>query len=517
MFNRAQLYAEFKMEQQRKAAGFVRAVEVKGRQQGMSTHAASRFFHKTYCYPHMPCTILAHRKDSADHLFSMPKNFYKFLPYALKTSLVKDSGSEMVFENGSSYMVATAGSGEVGRGMTPRLFHGSEVAYWENAGNIVAGLMLGIPEAENTEIILESTARAPGDFFHTKAMQALANMNEDGTLIDPRKFQLIFVPWFWQEEYKRFIHTLPPDQRDIRLTEEEQDLFVKYKDSGMTIESLLWRREKLNEFLIVGDEASSKTRFNREFPNCLEDAFRVSDSGFFDAEEVDRAIARFKNMTAAGVDTQGALVIGVDPGRTGDPTNIAIRQGRRIKEIIKYPGNMDEMRLAGIIGKLIDRLKPDKVFIDVGNGYGTIDRLKELGYKRIVRGVHFNESALESKVYRNKRTEMHGEMRRWLAADGEIPPDANLITQLYNLPAEKENSAGGGKYLIPKEDFKKLIGNVSPNELDSCILTFAYPVKSRVARNAQTDRDIRQQRKRRKSGAQYETGQEKFLNRNRMR
>ena len=47
VMNRAQRYLHERLEAQRQKQGFVRAVVIKGRQQGISTYIASRFYWKT--------------------------------------------------------------------------------------------------------------------------------------------------------------------------------------------------------------------------------------------------------------------------------------------------------------------------------------------------------------------------------------------------------------------------------------------------------------------------------------
>src|SRR5262249_59037905 len=94
----------------------------------------------------------------------------------------------------SGYKVGTAGTKAVGRSSTIQLFHGSEVAFWPFADTHAAGILQAVPNEDNTEIILESTANGIGNFFHQAWRDAEAGKND---------YIAIFVPWFWQEEYRR--------------------------------------------------------------------------------------------------------------------------------------------------------------------------------------------------------------------------------------------------------------------------------------------------------------------------
>ena len=84
--NKAQLYAHAKLEEQKAKTGKVRAVILKGRQQGMSTYIGGRYFHKTVTRPGTLTFIFAHDSTGSNSLFGMVKTYYqrardpRFLP-----------------------------------------------------------------------------------------------------------------------------------------------------------------------------------------------------------------------------------------------------------------------------------------------------------------------------------------------------------------------------------------------------------------------------------------------------
>jgi hypothetical protein len=82
----------------------------------------------------------------------------------------------------------------VGRSSTIQLFHGSEVAFWPHADTHAAGILQAVADAPGTEIILESTANGVGNFFHQLWASAERGASD---------FIAVFVPWHWQEEYRR--------------------------------------------------------------------------------------------------------------------------------------------------------------------------------------------------------------------------------------------------------------------------------------------------------------------------
>ena len=76
----------------------------------------------------------------------------------------------------SGYKLGTAENKSAGRSSTIQLFHGSEVAFWPNAAEHAKGIMQAIPDAFNTEAILESTANGVGNYFHQQWQKAEAGL-----------------------------------------------------------------------------------------------------------------------------------------------------------------------------------------------------------------------------------------------------------------------------------------------------------------------------------------------------
>jgi hypothetical protein len=459
-FNQAQWYIHTRVEEQKKRTGRVRMVIIKGRQEGCSTYIEARYFHQTLFNPNQSAYILAHQSESTLKIFSMASRFYNNLPSPLQFPKLKDTEKSMLYEQGSSYTVGTAGSSQVGRGMTVQLFHGSEVAFYENTEELSTGLMQTVADLPGTEVFLESTANGPGNFFHTKVQQALNGKGD---------FELIFIPWYWMDEYTRHFELTEAD-----LTDQERLLLETYsKDpiKPMTIANLAWRRNKIVEF------EDKEWKFNQEYPCNVQEAFIHAEERFFDLRKLYAAAKRRMQP-----DRDKPLIIGVDQGRTGDDTEIARRVANVIMPLETIPaddGQERDMRLAGRIAKIIETEHPDMVFVDTTNEHGAVDRLHEMGYKKIVKGIHFGQQATDPKRHRNKRTEMHIEFRDWTENDNScIPDDQKLMSECGAIPKEKETS-NNLQYIESKDTIKSKLG-WSPNKLDAIILTFAYPVRKKL-------------------------------------
>ena len=458
IYNRAQSHIHACLERQRAATGKVRAAIIKARQMGCTTYCQSRYFHRTHFTPNLTAFILAHMAQSTQRIFEMTARFIENLPEGMRFPLLKDNRHEIVTAVGSSYAVGTAGSADVGRGLTVQLFHASECAFYENADALSTGLMQAVADVPGTEMIFESTANGPGNFFYDLVMGAVAGKNG---------YIAIFTPWYWQAEYK-----VLPGLQESELDKDERNLFELYTLDGLTLEHLAWRRRKIAEY------GGKIWKFHQEYPTTIEESFIKAEGRFFNMNHVYRARGK-----VGKIDRSKPLIIGIDQGRTGDDTVICRRQGNVMLPFEVIPaddGKERDMRLAGRCARIIEAENPDMMFVDTTNEHGAVDRLHELGYRKMVRGIHFGEAALDDQHWRGKRSEMHGEYRTWLE-DPEvcIPDDQEFVSEMGAIPVEKETS-NNLKFLVPKDKIIEELGH-SPNKLDAAVLTFAYPVRRKLS------------------------------------
>ena len=174
--NRAQQYIDLRLETQREATGKVRAVILKGRQQGCSTYIQARYFHKVITSRGKKAFILTHDKEATKNLFTMANRFYDNLERGLVPAADTANAKELYFkEFDSGYSVGTAGNKSVGRSQTIQLFHGSEVAFWQFAEDHAKGIFQAISNEPGTEVILETTANGIGNYFHQRWIAAMGS------------------------------------------------------------------------------------------------------------------------------------------------------------------------------------------------------------------------------------------------------------------------------------------------------------------------------------------------------
>lgn len=297
--NQPQVYIHQRLEQQLRETGRVRAVILKGRQQGCSTYTEARYYHKVTSQKGRRAYILTHEDSATTNLFDMAKMYHDNCPEGVRPSTGAANAKELLFDQlNSGYKVGTAGSRGTGRGSTIHYFHGSEVAFWPNADTHVAGVLQAVPDLPGTEIILESTSNGPAGVFYEIAMAAQRGEGD---------YQLIFVPWFWSAEYRK-----APAKGFILTSEEER----YQEEHGLDVEQMAWRRSKIVEL-------GGVHHFRREYPATAEEAFKAAAVGALWTQEIldrSRRPARPTDSLGQPLDMV-RIVVAVDPSGGDGPEN----------------------------------------------------------------------------------------------------------------------------------------------------------------------------------------------------
>lgn len=452
ILNDAQQYVHQQVEKQKMATGKVRAIILKGRQQGMSTYIGGRFYWHTTHNAGKATFILSHESSTTEKLFSIVERYHQNVPEPVKMQRDVANQRRMVFSGlGSEYFVGTAGNQDVGRGGTVQYLHASEAAFYPPNSGFSTGLLQSVPDMDGTEVFIESTANGMDPLYYVACMQALQGKGE---------FILIFVPWFWQNEYRK---KLP---ENFQLDAEEEKLKATYK---LDDQQIYWRRMKIFEL-------KDKLLFMREYPCSVEEAFTVSGNSLIPMLATAEA-RKFYIATPTG-----PLIIGTDPNEAGGPIGVAWRRGRKILKTELWEG-IKPMEVVGRLANILRNDDPDKMFLDNGNGYGIIDRLVELGWGKLVQGVDFGGGAIEDSLYLNMRAEMAYKLLNWFVyGPVQIPDDDLFVKHLCCVPKGEKTSSGLTK-LIPKEIIIKNT-QIDPHLFDAAILTFAYPVQGDMGSEA---------------------------------
>lgn len=453
--NQAQRHIHACISEQKRLTGKVRAIILKGRQQGASTYTEGRLYWLVSHRKGVRSFILTHEAESTSALFEMAERYHEHCPILVKPSTGASNAKELIFDRlDSGYKVGTAGNKAVGRGTTVQYFHGSEVAFWPHAAEHAKGILQAIPDAPDTEVVLESTANGIGNYFHQQWQAAEAGESE---------FIAIFVPWYWQTEYRKPV----PD--DFSLTAEEGELKDLYQlDDGQ----IMFRRFKIAE--LSADGIDGKSAFKQEYPMTAQEAFQVSGG---DTLIQPNPVVKARKYKCLG---SGPLKIGVDPARFGNDSTAIIRRRNRAAYKLERHKGKDTMEVAGIVYSIIKKEKPAQVAIDVGGiGAGVYDRLMELlpeSQQSTVIAVNFGGASLDPERYRNKRAEMWWTMGEWLNSDMPvmIPDEDGLHADLCGPQYRYDSNQR--RILESKEDMRKR-GLRSPDGADALAMTFAEDVR----------------------------------------
>lgn len=459
VLNDAQLEVHRVLEEQKAKCGWIRALILKGRQQGISTYTAARYYHRSSLRRGVNVYILAHEQPASDNLFAIVDRYQRNNAIAPHVGI--SNTKELIFDKlDSSYSVATAGTKAGGRGKATSLFHGSEVAFWANAPDHFAASVQGVPLEPGTEVILESTSAGAGGEFYERWLDAEAGRGD---------YIPIFLPWWLSKEYAR-----QPEEGFALQTDSQDEgelSEAEYAETfGLSLAQMCWRRNKIIEL-------RSLELFKREYPATPREAWTAPPGH----ESFINALAAFRARKRTNV-AFGPLILGVDPASNGgDRFAISARRGNTVLWT-KYRNKIDTLEGTAWIKDLIDTLNPVRVNIDAGNiGAAIVTNLKSLGpkYTKLVRGVNFGETS-QAKLARpkvagpkNRRAEMWQRMNDWLK-DASSPasiPDLDALET--DLTAPRLKPQVNNDFLLESKTEMKARKVRSPDLADSIALTFA--------------------------------------------
>jgi hypothetical protein len=398
--NVAQKIVYGKIQELREKRLPVRILLLKARQMGMSTFTEGFIFHDTSTNENKNALIIAHEESASANLFNMSKLYYEYLPDLIRPMKKYANGKVLQFENPdtdevnkaknpglrSKISIATAGAGEVGRSSTVHNLHVSELAFFPDPKTTMLGLMQCVPDSENTNVIIESTANGVGDYFHDMWQKAEKGLND---------FVAIFLPWFIQPEYTRAFRSDAEKQqlisevdmvtRDGNGNEIRTYEYQLKEKHDLTWEQLNWRR-----YTIANKCQGDEELFMQEYPSTAEEAFISSGRPKFNIpalrkyqtitkEPIRRGYLQWQDTSMGGVkfvdDAKGYISLWKEPVK-GELYAV----GADVAE-----GLVDGDFSCGIVG--------DSNFDIVGMWHGHIDP-DLFGVELVKLAMYFNDAYL---------------------------------------------------------------------------------------------------------------------------
>ena len=179
------------------------------------------------------------------------------MPRGLRRPLAIDNTTELAFEGGGRIVAAAATQAGGLRSYTCSMLHISEYAFAENPEELKA---TAISALNDGQLVIESTAN-----YYNDALWQEIHKHQIGEA----HWNYLFFPWYKHAEYSM-------EDIALVLTDTEKELQQRY---GLTLGQLAWRREKISKL--------GWSKFVREYPLTLDEAYRISGNTYFTAEDFD--------------------------------------------------------------------------------------------------------------------------------------------------------------------------------------------------------------------------------------
>lgn len=471
LLNRAQRVLHAAIEDQLHRTGRVRMLIPKARKLGASTYVGARFYWRTSRRQGVNALVMAHDDTASSNLFRMVDGFHRKSPARLRPSTGAANAKELNFAAlGSSYFVRTAGGLEPGRSFTFHLLHASELAFWSNPERIKAGAVNAVPDADDTEIVMESTSDEPSDLWARDVQAALEGKSE---------FEVCFLGWYLDDEYRM---DPPPDWRPSQAWRDYQG------QHGLRLDQLYWafvKNRPLARAYGQPDDAPCAA-FKHEYPATVQECFEAAGDDMkrvIPLAWIRRAQQRWRELE--GVDPGPMTSMGVDVAQGGAARSvIAPWYGYRLAPLIVLPGieTPDGASLSGLVVQ--HRRGRAQVIIDGGGGWGgdTFSHLKDQAVP-VALWKPTEASAWRSErgdyAMASKKVEALWKLREALDPDFglpvALPPDEEMVQDLTVYTFKLTHGATPAVQLCEtKEDVVDALGR-SPDRGDAVVLGWAMP------------------------------------------
>lgn len=407
-------------------------VILKARQLGITTLMTALLFWKALSSPDpISCVSLLHKRDAADEVFLKYKGFYYGLPALIKPSLDKETSSLFRFDTGSS-VAAVSAAGHAGlRSYTVNLLHLSELCFYDDPAEILSNALSAL---NGNQLVVESTATAYGDPMHE-----LVDSIQRGSL--PGNWELVFFPWYEQEEYSSPAPTgFVPDAVGAALIEK----------LGLTIDQLWWRHCKIAE--------QGLDKFNTEYPATIEDVFSQKGDCYYSDPDLSNmkripAIAKERYIEQPIKGINYAIGVDVASGIGKDYSSIFVLSQKTGDPVYVYRSNLiSPTELAKLIAHISALYGRAKTLVESNNwGHTVINELEHLGFNNFykVNGKHW-ETTSSSKV------QMHEQLKEAIRRTYIGVLDEITLTELKGLvvtnssraPESQRTASGHGDNVI---------------------------------------------------------------------
>lgn len=232
---------------------------LKPRQIGSTTVVCMYLFWKIYTSK-VPITvaIISHKEKSAKEILNKYYEFYDGLPKKLRRRLSVRNTTHMKFEDTKAEVICISARADGGlRSFSCNYAHITEYAFQEGAEELLATASGAL---NGGQLIIESTANYMGDPLYREIEK-----NEED-----QSYEFLFFPWTQHIHYRKPLSRICPEWTGIEF---------KLMDQGLEPEQILWRRHQIQRLGL--------TKFKREYPLTIEEAFSAGEGQLFDQELIE--------------------------------------------------------------------------------------------------------------------------------------------------------------------------------------------------------------------------------------
>lgn len=283
ILNRGQRKLLARYERQRIAGKPIRVILVKARQWGGSTLTQIyMLWLQLHHYENWHSVIISQLQSQSVNIRNMLSKVISNLPkYHSPASLKTFEQQQLIKhipERGCRILVNSAENPDATRSFDFSMVHMSEVALWadtqtKSGDDIAQSVYATVPDDQpGTFVVMESTAKGIGNFFHRQWLAAQDNAANNIDGLYP-----IFVAWYEIEIYKR---KLPCPANEFVKTLGD---YEKWQWSeGATLEGIYWYRmyKKKNNY--------TDFQMKSEFPTTAEEAFQTKSGRYFSDELINK-------------------------------------------------------------------------------------------------------------------------------------------------------------------------------------------------------------------------------------
>ena len=278
LLNEGQRILVGEYERQRLAGDPIRVLLVKARQWGGST-VTQCYMHwlQTYWYENWHSCIVALNQTQSVNVRTMYKNLIARRPkWCSHLSFRRFENTEVIRivpERGCRIQIGSAAKPEALRSFDFSMLHLSEVGLWKDTKEVKADdmaqtLYSTVLNTPGTMIVMESTAKGIGNFFHKQYLAACENKKKKMGGLQP-----VFVAWFVDARYTRRYFNRYSSTADFVSTWTEYNWWQW--EQGATLDGIYWYN------CTKAENHWSDFQMKSEYPTTAEEAFQSKSGRYF--------------------------------------------------------------------------------------------------------------------------------------------------------------------------------------------------------------------------------------------